>query len=92
VWKQVPEEGVVLRTNFFFFFSHFWHVSSDDSLVITRLCTITKLRLLMIQSLTDIYSACLLMLTQQLIDRLLIVYPLQRPVSHTLNQRIPLRI
>jgi hypothetical protein len=42
VWKQVSEEGVVLRTNFFLSFSHFWHVFSDDSLVITRSCTITN--------------------------------------------------
>jgi hypothetical protein len=46
----------------------------------------------MIQSPTDVYSARLLMLTQQLIDRLLIVILLQRLLSHTLYQRIPLRI
>jgi hypothetical protein len=41
------------------------HVS-DDLLVITHSCTITKLRLLMIQSLTDLYSARLLMLIQRI--------------------------
>jgi hypothetical protein len=51
MWKQVSEEGVVLRMKF----SFLTHVP-DDSLVLTRSCTITKLHLLMIQSLTDIYS------------------------------------
>jgi hypothetical protein len=53
VWKQVSEEGVVLRTNFFFPSHTSGTCLSDDSLVITRSCTITKLRLLLIQSLTD---------------------------------------
>jgi hypothetical protein len=47
---------LIVTNELFLFFSHFWHVFSDDSLVITRSCTITKLRLLMIQSLTDIIS------------------------------------
>ena len=54
VWKQVSEEGVVLRTKFFFSSHTSDTCSSDDLLVITRSCTITKIRLLMIQLLTDI--------------------------------------
>jgi hypothetical protein len=37
VWKQVSEEGVVLRTKVFFS-----HTLADDSLVLTHSCTITK--------------------------------------------------
>jgi hypothetical protein len=52
--EDAKPEGGSVTNELFLFFSHFWHVFSDDSLVITHSCTITKLRLLMIQSLTDL--------------------------------------
>jgi hypothetical protein len=61
---------------------------SDDLLVLTRSCTITKLCLLMIQSLTDLTQ----MLTDAHLASLQIAYLLQRLLSHTLNQHIPSHI